>query len=149
MRAYMANVAFTKGSTSHRQTFKILDIPSSWHCLPYLSSDWYAWCAKHAYQVMLKFHGRLITPFLVCSSEHSDLSFVYRFMNLIYGLGTLTTFFLMIFRGVINKFANSCFSVYVPFYFHMVFRKKYKLHITWLPNIQAAESINYVLSPKH
>ena len=47
---------------------------------------------------MLKFHGRLITPFLsckvhVCSSEHSDLSFVYRVIHLIYGLGTLTTYF--------------------------------------------------------
>ena len=30
-----------------------------------------------------------------CSSEHSDLSFAYRFMSLIYGLGTLTTNFLL------------------------------------------------------
>ena len=40
---------------------------------------------KHAYQVILTFHGRLITHFLfrvhVCLSEHSDLSFVYRFMS--------------------------------------------------------------------
>ena len=29
----------------------------------------------------------------VCSSEHSDLSFVYQFMSLIYVLATLTTYF--------------------------------------------------------
>ena len=28
-----------------------------------------------------------------CSSEHSNLSVVYRFMSLLYGLGTLTTYF--------------------------------------------------------
>ena len=37
-------------------------------------------------EVMPTFHGRLITPFLlcqihVCSSERSDMSFVYRFMR--------------------------------------------------------------------
>ena len=37
---------------------------------------------------------RLITPFIlgvhVCWSEHSDSSFVYGFMSLDYGLGTMT-----------------------------------------------------------
>ena len=51
--------------------------------------------AKLAYQVMLIIHGRLITPFFsgvhVCWSEHSDSSFVYGFMSLDYGLGTMTT----------------------------------------------------------
>ena len=37
--------------------------------------------------------GRLITPFILgpyLLSEHSDSSFVYGFMNLDYGLGTMT-----------------------------------------------------------
>ena len=53
--------------TSHRQTFKILDIHFSRSFPSYLSSDWFAQWVKHAYQVMLKFHGCLITPFLVRS----------------------------------------------------------------------------------
>ena len=45
-----------------------------------------------AYQVMLTIRGRLITPFILGSmSEHSDSSFVYGFMSLDYGLGTMTT----------------------------------------------------------
>ena len=43
---------------------------------------------------MLTIRGRLITPFFlgvhVCWSEHSDSSFVYRFMSLDYGVGTMT-----------------------------------------------------------
>ena len=44
---------------------------------------------------MLTIRGRLITPFYsgvrVCWSEHSDSSFVYGFMSLDYGLGTMAT----------------------------------------------------------
>ena len=52
--------------------------------------------AGEVYQIMLNVHGRLICLSFrvnVCSSEHPTLSFVYQFMNLRYGLGTLTTDF--------------------------------------------------------
>ena len=63
---------------SHRQTFKILDIPFSRPFPSHLSSDWYAWWAKPAYQIMLKLHWRLITPFLVGSRFVISLS-IYAF----------------------------------------------------------------------
>ena len=52
---------------------------------------------KACLQIMLKFHGRLITPFLVgsMSVRLNILICHYRFLSLIYGLGTLTTDFLI------------------------------------------------------
>ena len=49
------------------------------------------------YQVMLKFHERLITPFLLGSLSvrlnNLACEFAYRVISLIYDLGTLTTYF--------------------------------------------------------
>ena len=80
--------------TSHKKTSKIPDIHFYLH---FLRSYLWVWLAKLAYQVMLTIRGRLITPFILGSMSvglnilirHS--SFVYRFMSLAYGLGTMTT----------------------------------------------------------
>ena len=77
--------------TSHKWTSKIPDIH---FYLDFFRSGLWAWWARLAYQVMLTIRGRLITPdsgVHVCWSEHSDSSFVYGFMSLDYGLGTMTT----------------------------------------------------------
>ena len=74
--------------------FRTSQIPDIRFYRYFLRSGLWAWWAKLAYQVMLTIRGRLITPFIlgvrVCWSEHSDSSFVYRFMSLDYGLGTMT-----------------------------------------------------------
>ena len=49
-------------------------------------------CKDILYLTICKEIINLITPFIhVCWSEHSDSSFVYRFMSLDYGLGTMNT----------------------------------------------------------
>ena len=45
----------------------------------------------------------------VCSSEHPDLSFTYQFVNLICGLGTLTTQFIV-------HFVSSQTSIFLLFW---------------------------------
>ena len=73
--------------------------------------------AKLAYQVMLTIRGRLITPFCsgvhVCWSEHSDSSFVYGFMILDYGFGTMTATISYIYKDTFANVANtnSAFSL--------------------------------------
>ena len=79
--------------TSHKSTSEIPDIRFYLHFLR--SGLWACW-AKLADQVMLTYIPRtpdytLYSGNHVCWSEHSDSSFVYGFMSLDYGLGTMTT----------------------------------------------------------
>ena len=56
----------------------------------------------------------------VCSSEHSDLLFVYRFMSLIYGLNTFTTDFFYdsenFFPALITIISVSCWHILFPLF---------------------------------
>lgn len=84
---------------SHRQPFKIPDIPLS-RLFKFICSGLWAWGAKHVHHVMLTFSRRLVTLFPLGSmsvrpNEYSNLPIVYPFMSLLYGLGTLTTYYFL------------------------------------------------------